>query len=235
MEARSLTDQVAVVTGATSGIGHEIARTLANRGARVWAVGRRIETLRELVETRRGVRAYEADLTDDSALKRLVDTISLEGEVDIVVHAAAVLKLALFQEAAVDDLDRQYRINVRAPYVLTQRLLPLLSPRAQVVFLNSSAGLAARAGVSQYGATKHALKAIADSLREELHPSGRRVLNVFAGRTATSMQEEMHRMEHRPYDPKRYMDPAEVAMAIVDALQHQTAEIKELNLRPRFD
>jgi NAD(P)-dependent dehydrogenase (short-subunit alcohol dehydrogenase family) len=95
--------------------------------------------------------------------------------------------------------------------------------------------LIARSGVGQYGATKHALKAIADSLREELHPSGRRVLNVFAGRTATPMQAAIHEMEKRPYDPNRYMDPAEVARTVVDALQFETAEIKEINLRPRFE
>jgi NAD(P)-dependent dehydrogenase (short-subunit alcohol dehydrogenase family) len=230
-----LADQVAVVTGATSGIGHAIAEALLASGTAVWVIGRRGEKLRELFEGRPRVTVYQADLTDDGQIDRLRDALARQGGIDILVHAAAIIKLSPFSGALVDDLDSQYRTNVRAPYVLTQALLPLLSKRGQVVFLNSSAGLVARAGVGQYGATKHALKAIADSLREELHPSGRRVLSVFAGRTATPMQEAIHQMENRPYDPARYMDPAEVARAVVDALAFETAEIKEINLRPRFD
>jgi short-subunit dehydrogenase len=188
-----------------------------------------------LGDARPSIRPCQVDLSDDGAVAGLGDTLRANGRVDIVVHAAGVIKLSAFQDAAVEDLDWQYRINVRAPYLLTQVLLPLLSGRGQIVFVNSSAGLVARAGVAQYGATKHALKALADSLREELHASGRRVLSVFAGRTATPMQEGIHRMEGRPYDPARYMDPDEVAKAIVDALELETAEIKELNLRPRFE
>jgi NAD(P)-dependent dehydrogenase (short-subunit alcohol dehydrogenase family) len=230
-----LKDQVAVVTGATSGIGRAIAEALLASGSVVWVIGRRGEKLREIFQGRSGARAYQVDLTDDAELRRFGDAAAQHGNIDILVHAAGVIKLSLFSEADVSDLDWQYRTNVRAPYLLTQVLLPLLSARAQIVFLNSSAGLSARSGVGQYGATKHALKAIADSLREELHPSGRRVLNVFAGRTATPMQAAIHEMEKRPYDPNRYMDPAEVARTVVDALQFETAEIKEINLRPRFE
>jgi NAD(P)-dependent dehydrogenase (short-subunit alcohol dehydrogenase family) len=144
------------------------------------------------------------DLVDDDQLRRLGEVVAAEGGVDIVVHAAAVIKLAPFRDANVQDLDWQYRVNVRAPFVLMQALLPALSSRGQVVFLNSSAGRVARAGVGQYAATKHALKALADSLRAELRPTGRRVLNVFLGRTATPMQEAVHRMEKRSYDSARY-------------------------------
>ena len=235
MTGLMLKGQVAVVTGATSGIGRAIAEELVAGGAAVWAIGRRGEKLREIFERHPGVTPYQADLTDDGQVDQFREALTRHGDLDILVHAAAIIKLASFRDALVGDLDAQYRINVRAPYLLTQALLPLLSQRGQIVFLNSSAGLVARAGVGQYSATKHALKAVADSLREELHPSGRRVLSVFAGRTATPMQEAIHEMENRPYDPTRYMDAGEVARAVVDALRFETAEIKEINLRPRFD
>lgn len=235
MRESDLTGQVAVVTGATSGIGRAIAEILAARGTTVWAIGRRSSELQAFTTAWPGARSYQADLTDDAQVEELGRTLAASGEIDILVHAAAVVKLASFRDAAVEDLDWQYRGNVRAPYVLTKALLPLLSGRGQIVFLNSSAGLVARAGVGQYGATKHALKALADSLREELHPSGRRVLSIFAGRTATPMQAAIHDMEGRPYDPGRYIDPNELATIVVAALQLHTAEIKEINLRPRFD
>ena len=79
--------------------------------------------------------------------------------------------------ARITDFELQYRTNVLAPYALTQALLPMLAAyRGQIVFVNSSAGLAAPENLSQYAATKHALKAIADSLRKEVNPDGIRVL-----------------------------------------------------------
>jgi NAD(P)-dependent dehydrogenase (short-subunit alcohol dehydrogenase family) len=225
----------AIVTGGTSGIGRAIVEALAARAVTVWAIGRRLEQLNQLSASFPNVRAYQADLTDDAQLIRMRDALKDERPVDILVHGAAVMKIGSFADASIADLDWQYRTNVRAPYLLTQLLLPLLSDRADVVFLNSSAGLSARGGLAQYGASKHALKAIADSLREELHPSGRRVLSVFAGRTATPMQQELLRMEGRPYNPAHLVEPKELATIVVDALQMQSAEIKEINLRPRFE
>jgi short-subunit dehydrogenase len=94
----------------------------------------------------------------------------------------------------VSDLDRQYSINLRVPYVLTQRLLPALSMRqGQIVFINSSLALTARANVGQY-----TLKAIADSRREEVNPKGLRVMSVFLGRTASPMQAVVHAVEASP-------------------------------------
>ena len=99
-------------------------------------------------------------------------------------------------------VDQHYQTNLRGPYLLTQALLPLLKlRRGQIVFMNSSAGLDARANVAQYAASKHALKAIADSLREEINRDGIRVLSVFPGRTATPMQQQLHVLEGRPYQP----------------------------------
>jgi NADP-dependent 3-hydroxy acid dehydrogenase YdfG len=235
MLSEQLRGHLAVVTGATSGIGRAIAEALLSRGAVVWVVGRRIEQLRELAERFPAARAHCADLTDDAAIEELRQVLEAQGSLDIVVHSAGVMKLGSCSNGPVADLDWMYRTNVRAPFVLTQGVLPLLSARGQIVFLNSSAGLGARAQVGQYSATKHALKALADSLREELHPTGRRVLNVFAGRVATPMQAELCAAEGRPFEPAHLIDPAELATLIVDALASPTAEVKEINIRPRFD
>src|SRR5262249_3946344 len=86
--------------------------------------------------------------------------------VDILVHSAGVIRLGSVAEAVAEDFDLQYRTNCLGPYLLTQKLLPALrSQQGQVVFVNSSAGQVARAKVGQYAATKHALRALADSLR----------------------------------------------------------------------
>jgi NADP-dependent 3-hydroxy acid dehydrogenase YdfG len=137
-------------------------------------------------------------------------------------------------EADIEDLDRQYRTNVRGPYLLTQALLPLLREcHGQIVFMNSTVGLEARAGVGQYAATQHALRAIADALRAEVNADGVRILSVYLGRTATARQAHIFRLEGRRYAPELLVQPADVAHMVMAALLvPRTAEVTEIRMRP---
>jgi NADP-dependent 3-hydroxy acid dehydrogenase YdfG len=103
-----------------------------------------------------------------------------------------------------------------------------------VVFVNSSAGFhPARAGWAAYSASKHALRALADGLRDEVNRQGVRVITIFPGRTATAMQEEVHRYEGRDYDPERFLQPRDVAAAVLSSLAlPRTAEVTDLHIRP---
>lgn len=152
----------------------------------------------------------------------------------MLVHCAGAYARAEFASAEIEDFDRQYVANVRAPYLLTQLLLPALrASRGQIVFVNSTVGLSAGANVSQFAATQHALKAIADSLRDEVNADGIRVLSVYAGRTATPRQARIHEMEGTPYAPERLLQPEDVAAVIVSALTlPRTAEVTDIRVRP---
>src|SRR4029078_9593314 len=100
----------------------------------------------------------------------------------------------------------------RVTQILSQKLLPLLKqPRGQVVFINSTVALTARANVGYYSATQHAFKALADCLREEINNEGIRGFSVLLGRTATTLVETMHAIEGRPYCPELLMQPEDVA------------------------
>jgi NADP-dependent 3-hydroxy acid dehydrogenase YdfG len=106
--------------------------------------------------------------------------------------------------------------------------------RGQVVFINSTAGLnAKRADAAQYCATQHAVKAIADSLREEVNPDGIRVLSVHPGRTATPRQEKLYRAEGRPYRPELLVQPEDVASVVLHCLLlPRRAEVTDITIRP---
>lgn len=228
--------RVALVTGAGSGIGRAIALTLAERGATVWLAGSTGSKLEETAARAQGQTVcVTADLSRDADIQRLTARCRAEARgLDVLVHSAGVFALGPVETAPVEDLDRQYQVNLRAPYVLTQALLPLLRERrGQVVFVNSSAGLAAAPNVSQYAVTKFGLKALADSLRGEVNASGIRVLSVFPGRTATPMGQAVHALEGKSYDGGRLVQPEDVAMAVVEALLlPATAEITDLVIRP---
>jgi NADP-dependent 3-hydroxy acid dehydrogenase YdfG len=232
-------DQVAVVTGASSGIGKAIALNLAAQGATLCLVGRKLETLEAVArnaEIDASARYYRTDLALDEDIQTLLRLLQQDlKRIDILVHSAGVISLGHWDVAPIADFDWQYRINVRAPYVLTQGLLPMLKAcQGQVVFINSSAGLLnARANLSQYAATKHALRAIADSLRDEVNAAGVRVLSVYPGRTASPMQMAVHKIEGRPYDPERLMQPEDVAAVVINALSlPRSAEVTDINVRP---
>ena len=233
-----LTDQVAVITGAGGAIGGAIAVHLAKGGARVALLGRTSEKLLAVAhetEDPAVTRCYAIDLTKDEEVQELAGRIRGDfGRVDILVHAAATIVLGNAAGAKADDLDQQYRTNLRAPMVLTQALLPCLkSSHGQIVFVNSSAALQARASASQYAATKHGLKAFADSLREQVNPDGIRVLSIFLGRTASPMQEKIFAAEKRQYRPELLLQPEDVASSVVHALSlPRTAEVTEIHMRP---
>jgi NADP-dependent 3-hydroxy acid dehydrogenase YdfG len=228
--------QTALITGATSAIGKAIAAALAGRSATLGLIGRNPPALRLLRENFGGrAFCYQADLAVDDDIQNLTRQIQNDFDrVDIVVHTAGVISTGRVENASVEDFDVQYRVNVRAPYLFTKTLLPLLkSSQGQVVFINSSLWLNARSGVAQYAACKYALKAIADSLRDELNDDGIRVLSVFPGRTAGPMQEALYASNGTPYEPQRLLQPDDIATAVIAALaMARTAEVTDINIRP---
>ena len=236
---KPLDGQVAVVAGASGAVGSAVALALAGAGAALCLVGRRREPLEALARraAAMAVRAVvrTADLTVAGEVDAVRATVERElGRVDVVVHAAGVIALGAHASGALDDLDRQYRTNVRAPYALTQALLPALTrQRGQVVFLNSTLGLETRPGTGQYASSKHGLRAVADALRQEVNADGIRVTTIYLGRTASAMQASVTAQEGRPYRPERLIQPDDVAaMVLAAVLLPRTAEVTEIRIRP---
>lgn len=225
-----------LITGASSGIGRALALALAQQDVSLYLLGRDENALAEVGRQARSwgsaAQTYSLELTNDRAVSTFAERF--EGPLDILVHSAGTVSLAPLAEAAIEDFDAQYRINVRAPYLLTQLLLPKLErARGQIVFINSGAGLSARANWSQYAASKHALRAVADALREEVKASGVRVVSVYPGRTASPMQARVHEQEGNAYEPDRFVQPEDVAALTVAALAlPPTATVTDVSVRP---
>ena len=230
-----LQGKTAVVTGGSSGIGLAVALRLAAAGAKVHLVARDETRLKEAVqkvdEQGGTATSHSVDLTDDAQVAQLCEGLE---SADILIHSAGYVDLGDVAEQDIATLDKHYRVNLRAPYLLTRTLLPkLLGARGQLVFVNSGAGLNAKAGWSQYAASKHGLKALADSLREEVSEKGVRVLSVYPGRTASPMQQKVREQEGKTYDADDFVQPDDVARQVVSALLlPRTASVTELVIRP---
>ena len=231
--------QTAIITGGGSGVGAAVALALAAAGANIHLIGRRLETLESVAVRARGLGSdaicYSTDLADNAGQLELVYRLTCDlRQVDILIQNAATFSAGPIERGSLAEFDAQYKTNVRAPYVLTQALLPMLKTRpGQVVFVNSSSGIVAKPMSAQYDSTKHALKALADSLRGEVNPYGIRVLTVYLGRTATDMQERIHRTQGKSYQPELLLQPADVASVILHALSlPRTAEVTDIHIRP---
>jgi short-subunit dehydrogenase len=234
----SLSGKVAVVTGATSGVGRSVALALAREGVKLAMVGRTPDALDNVVAAAAdpsAVRAYLTDLAVDSEVRELALRVERDfSRVDLLVHSAGVIDIGPVATSAVEQLDRQYRINLRAPYLLTQLLLTQLrSNRGQIVFVNSSAALSVPTASAQYAVTKSGLKAFADGVRDEVNAAGVRVLSLFLGKTATPMQEALSQAKGAAYEPGRLIQPEDVAMLLVSLLRlPATAEVTDVMVRP---
>jgi NADP-dependent 3-hydroxy acid dehydrogenase YdfG len=235
----SLEGKTALITGASSGVGKALAHELASRGSSVLLVARDAQKLRAVSDAIAAsgsvVRQWAFDLTDDQAVQQFVAEIKKEfAGIDFLIHSAGIFRREAMASAPVAEFDALYRTNVRAPFTVTQGLLPLVIGRSgAIAFINSTAGERALAGVGQYAASKHALKALADTLRLEVRGHSVRVLSVMLGRTATPMQEQVCRLEGSVYEPSKFLEPSDVARAVVDALTlPASAAVENLQLRP---
>ena len=203
----------------------------------MWAVGRNRSTLAATARqcNRGSVHVRPADLTRGEETKALAEELEREaGRVDVLVHCAGTIAHGNLADASVQSLDAQYDANVRAFYVLVQGLLPMLiRGPGHVVVVNSSVVSRPRAGAGLFAATQNALRALTDTLREEVNEHGVRVLSVFPGRTATSRQERLYAEEGRPYTPEVLLQPSDLATMIVAAVSlPRTAEVTDLHIRP---
>ena len=238
-ENTGLSRGVAVVTGAGSGIGRAIVLELAKSGVACCLVGRTLSKLEEVerLTARAGVKSIPmvADLGDLGAVAALAQRIcSSRRRIDCLVHSAAAMTVSRVEDSTVEEFSRLMTVNVLAAFALTKQLLPeICANRGQIVFVNSSVVNHPAPGTVTYAATKHALKGLADGLRQEVNAFGVRVISVFPGRTATPLQASLFELEGRQYVPTRLLQPEDVAAMVVQALAlPPTAEVTDILIRP---
>ncbi|MFF0073927.1 SDR family oxidoreductase [Streptomyces sp. NPDC005494] len=223
-----------LITGAGSGIGAAVARRLLERGDELVLLARDAGRARELAALYPGARTLVGDLTDPDRLSWAFGQQPMPERLDSLLHIAGVVELGRIGDLTPRTWHLQLNANLVAPAELTRLLLPQLRvSQGQVVFVNSGAGLAAHAEWGAYAASKHGLKALADSLRHEEHGNGVRVTSVYPGRTASPMQAKVHQQEGKEYDASRWIDPESVATTILLAIDlPRDAEINDLTVRP---
>jgi NADP-dependent 3-hydroxy acid dehydrogenase YdfG len=220
--------RTALITGASRGIGAAIATALAPTHTLLLA-GRPSPELQATAE-RLGATTLPLDVTDTDAIPSATAAIS---ELDVLVHNAGIFFPGPVADSTVEDWRATFDVNVVGAVAVTLALLPALRRAGgQVVFINSGTGRKASATMASYSASKFALRAFADSLRES-EPE-LRVTTVFPGRVDTDMQQALVSFEGGNYDPAKFLKPDTVAQTVAQVVATPPdGHVHEVVLRPR--
>lgn len=241
-----LDGRVAIVTGASSGIGEATARALAAAGAAVTVAARRADRLERLVreiEAAGGrARAVAADVTDRVAMQGMARaTLAAFGRIDILVNNAGVMPLSPVAKLRVDEWDRMLDVNVRGLLYAVAAVLPVMLQQGggHIVNVGSVAGRRPFFGGTVYSATKFAVRAISAGLREELSPHHHiRVSDIEPGVVDTELADGITDAEMREAFAERWGDrtkltSADVARAIRYVVtQPEHVNVNEVLVRP---
>lgn len=224
----------AVITGASSGIGADIARELADRGHGITLVARREDRLRELADELAGrvrVEVIACDVGDSAARARLLDEVDRRGlTTDILVNNAGIGTIGSVTKTAVDDEIAQVRVNVEAVIDLTTRAVQQMVPRGHGAILNvgSTAGYHPFPGQAGYAATKAFVITYTEGVRGELAGTGVTVALLNPGPVRTEFLKNAG-MDERTFAnafPKfMWMPSRDVARTGVDALDHDRGTV----------
>lgn len=245
MSGRILEGRVALVTGASSGIGAATARVLADAGAKVAMAARRKDRLDELAgelkQIGAQVLAIPADLVREDENRRIVaETEAHFGRLDILVNNAGVMHLSPIDSADSDDWRRMLELNVLGLMVSSQAALPLMRKGGggHIVNISSTAGRIANPNAAGYAATKFGVVAFSEALRREVYKDQIRVTVIEPGVVETELREHIsHAQTRQAIDSwaasMRQLQPVDVANAVLYCVsQPAHVNVNELLIRP---
>lgn len=218
---------IALVTGASRGVGAAIALALAPTHHLILG-GRDASALSALAGSLPSAEPWAVELASLSA-----SAVPAVSRLDLLVHSAGVVTLGSVAETPASVWRDTFEVNVVAVAELTRLLLPALRRAGgQVVCVNSGAGQQANPGWGAYAASKFAVRAFADALRQE-EPE-LRVTTVYPGRIATDMQRSVREQEGGEFESTKYLEAESVARAVLAAVNAgPDAHLTDLTLRPR--
>ncbi len=225
--------KVAVISGASRGIGAAIARILSEHQLGVVLLGRNKETLSKVADYLKAeagmAMAFPCDITRPKDVQKLAEMIAkTNSKIELLVNNAGISKTGTVEKFSYKDWQTVLDTNLNGSFLLTKTLLPLITDqRGQIIFINSVAGKQSFPEWSAYNASKAGLRALADTLRLELNPRGIRVTSIYSAAVDTPLHDEL------PYDWDRtkMMRASDIAEAVLYCYkQAPSVRINEIDL-----
>lgn len=233
----NLRNKIAVVTGASSGLGSEFARHLVSHGSRVYGLARRLNRLKSLeAEIGSEFKPVECDVTDEASVR---DAFSGMDRIDILINNAGLGRFAPIDVQSKEDWTIQMDTNLTGVYLCTHAAVPLMKAQNQqtgfgghIVHIASVADLVGNANLSAYNATKFGLRGFSEATMKELRGDGIKVTCICPGSVAT----EFGRVAGSSGAPNP-MQPEDIAATVIHVLQapdnYLISEVVMRPLRPR--
>jgi NADP-dependent 3-hydroxy acid dehydrogenase YdfG len=241
---KNIAGKVVVITGASSGLGEAAARLLSAEGAIVVLGARRVERLKSLVDeltfSNGKALAIPTDVTDHTQVKALVDTaVETYGRIDVMINNAGIMPRAPLERLTIDDWDRTIDVNMKGVLYGIAAALPYMKEQksGQIINIASVAGHKVNPNGIVYAATKHAVRAISEGLRQEVKPYNIRTTVISPGAVDTELPDsstdpELRARVHEFYD-EFAIPPDAFAEAVVYAMsQPESVDINEILFRP---
>ena len=220
--------KVALITGATSGLGKEMARLLASGSYDLVVTGRKSEGFTEFTNNPH-VRVVQGDIRDVHTQEQLVTLIhDTYRRLDVLIHNAGISYIQPFEDTTESQLTTIYETNLKAPILLTHALYELMKQQksSTIVFINSAAGKQGYPSHTLYSSMKFALNGFAQSLRQEARKYGMRIISIFPGGIKTNLYDTV---KQKP-DIEKYMDPVDVAKLVVSMIETNGLSPDELSI-----
>ncbi len=233
-----LNDKTILLTGASSGIGKQIALSLIQFRVKLLMVGRKQDVLEEIKCNPNSVAEvqYEKiDLSNDNELFTFLKRIKNNGfRPDVLIHCAGTYHHGGILDTSDKAIDYSYKVNFRAPFIITRELLNIIkNKKGQILFLNSTAILSPRSINVAYSSIKGALRTLAEAIHQEVYPYGVRVTSIYLGRVDTPMQKQVCEAEGIEYLPKHFLTSNNVADSIINILTlPPNVQINNITIRP---
>ncbi|MYL19347.1 SDR family NAD(P)-dependent oxidoreductase [Halobacillus litoralis] len=241
---KSLQNQTAVITGASSGIGTAIAHSLAEQGSHVVLAARRAERLQELADEITSqyqveAKVVETDVTKREDVENLVkETKDAFGRVDMFINNAGVMLLSFLKNDHVDEWEQMVDVNIKGVLYGIHAGLPVMLEQdsGHIINVSSVAGHEVFPSSTVYSATKYAVKALSMGMEKELAKTGVRVTNISPGAVETELTDHITDGEVLDMFKDRSMQPleaADIANAVSYAVtQPKTVNVNEIIVRP---
>ena len=240
----NIAGKVVVITGASSGLGEATARELSAQGATVVLGARRADRIKSLADelTRRGGKALAVptDVIHSEQVKKLVDgAVQAHGRIDVMINNAGLMPQSPLERLRIDEWDRMIDVNIKGVLYGIAAALPHMKQQksGHVINVSSVAGHKVRAGGAVYAATKHAVLALSEGLRQEVKPYNIRTTAISPGAVATELPNSISEPDvaegfHKFYE--EFAIPADsFARAVAFAIsQPEDVDVNEILFRP---
>jgi NADP-dependent 3-hydroxy acid dehydrogenase YdfG len=242
--SNNISGKVVVITGASSGLGEATARLLAAEGASVVLGARRVERLRALADELAGkygkALAMATDVTDREQVKALVEAaVQAYGRIDVIINNAGLMPQAPLERLKVDEWDRMIDVNLKGVLYGIAAALPHMQRQksGHIINVSSVAGHKVGPGFTVYAATKHAVRALSEGLRQEVKPYNIRTTVISPGAVATELPESVNEPDVAERLRKFYAEvaipAASFARAVAFAIgQPEEVDVNEILFRP---